>query len=150
MRAIGFTLETKSLRYTILEGTKAAPVFVEKDRFVINAANSTPALMDWFESSFQNLIDRVKPDIIGCKISLNAKKNQIPFWYYPYGVLNIIAHKQNIQVTEFTSQNFTASKFGLPKGTNIYSHIDILFGTHPPHWDKNQKYFLLAAWMILD
>lgn len=150
MRTIGFNLETKSMRYTILEGTKATPLFIEKDRFVINATNSTPALMDWFESSFQNLIDRVEPDKIGCKISLKGKKNQIPFWYYPYGVLNNIAHKQNLEVAEFTSQNFTASKFGLPKTTNIYSHIDSIFGTHPPHWDKNQKYSLLAAWMILD
>jgi hypothetical protein len=150
MRVIGFNLETKSMRYTVLEGTKAAPVFMEKDRIVINATTSIPALMDWFESSFQNLINRVNPEIIGCKISLKGKKHQIPFWYYPYGILNNIAHKQGIDVSEFTSGNFTASKFGLPKTTNIYTHIDATFGTHPPHWDKNQKYSLLAAWMMLD
>lgn len=150
MTTIGFNLETKSVRYTILEGTKAAPLFVEKDRFVINAATTIPTLMDWFESSFQNLLNRIEPDIIGCKISLNANKKQIPFWYYPYGILNNIAHKQGIDVSEFTSQNFTPSKFGLPKTTDIYTHIDTIFGTHPPYWDKNQKYSLLAAWMILD
>ncbi len=94
MKTIGFNLEIKSMRYTVLEGTKAKPNFIEKDQIVINATSSTPALMDWFESTFQNLIDRLKPDKIGCKISLNAKKNQIHFWYYPYGVLNNIAYKK--------------------------------------------------------
>lgn len=150
MMVIGFNLETGALRYTVLKGTKAEPLFVEKNRFVIKATTSTPELMDWFESSFQNLLDRINPGKIGCKLSLNANKSQIPFWYYPYGVLNNIAHKKGSEVVEFVSQNFTPSKFGLPKTTNLYDHIDTIFGTHPPYWDKNQKYSLIAAWMILE
>jgi hypothetical protein len=149
MSVLGINVENKSLRFTVLGGSKKSPVFVEKDRHVINAATSIAELMGWYESTFNNLIDRVSPSAIGCKLSLEGKKAQIPYWYYPYGILNLIAHQRTIPVEEFIPRNFTPSKFGLDKSVDIYSHIDDVIGVHRPHWDRGHKYSVLAAWMVL-
>jgi len=149
MKTLGINLETGSLRYCVLEGTKKAPTLIEKDKLDINSATTTDALMNWYDSTFENIINRVQPDAIGCRLALNAKKNQIRYWYYPYGVLNGIAHKKGIPVTEYVTQNFTASKFGLTKGIDLFNHIDIVFGKNPPYWDKSQKNSMLSAWMLL-
>jgi len=105
--------------------------------------------MDWYETSFQNLLTKYKPTKIGIKLSLDAKKASIPYWYYPYGILHSICFKQQLEIAEFVPANFTPSKFGLEKTINIYDHIDDVIGVHKPHWDKSQKYSVLAAWMVL-
>ena len=42
----------------VLDGTKEEPIFVEKDRFLTNVNASIPALMDWFETSFQLIVQQ--------------------------------------------------------------------------------------------
>ena len=105
--------------------------------------------MNWYETTFQNLVARFSPESIGIKVSLNAKKDEIAPWYYPLGILHNISHQNRINTFEFVSGNFTASKFGMDKTINIYDYIDQYFGVFQPKWDKNQKYALLSAWMIL-
>lgn len=149
MSVLGISLEKSGFRYTILDGTKGAPIFIEKKKVDINAASEISELMDWYETTFLNLITKYKPAKIGIKLSLDAKKDSIPYWYYPYGVLHNICFKKQLSVYEFIPANFTPSKFGLDKTINIYDHIDAALGIHKPHWDKSQKYSVLAAWMIL-
>jgi len=124
MSVLGISLEKNGFRYTILEGTQDTPIFVEKQKVTINAASDISELMDWYETTFQNLISKYAPSRIGIKLSLDAKKASIPYWYYPYGVLHNICFKNQIDVSEFVPANFTPSKFGLDKTINIYDYID--------------------------
>jgi hypothetical protein len=149
MSAIGINLEKNGFRYTLLDGDKERPNLIEKQKISINANSNISELMDWYESSFENLLNKHKPANIGIKLGLNAKKNDIAYWYYPYGVLHNMAFKKGIKITEYVPANFTSSKFGLDKEINIYDHIDSVIGVHNPYWDKSQKYSVLAAWMLL-
>lgn len=148
MITLGFNLEKNSYRFTVLDGDKENPTLIEKNKVVIHAVSNISKLMDWYETTFINLIENYSPEAIGLKLSLNAKKAEIAPWYYPYGILHSIAYKKEISVTEFVPANFTASKFGLKKGSDVYDYVDEVIGTHPPHWDKSQKYSVLTAWLV--
>jgi len=148
MISLGINLEKNSFRYTVLDGDRKTPILIEKNKVVINAAISISELMDWYESTFTNLLERHTPEIIGIKLGLSAKKAQIAFWYYPYGILHSMAFQKQIPVIEFVPANYTASKLGLAKGTNIYDYVDEVIGNNPPYWDKSQKYSVLAAWLV--
>ena len=150
MKVLGINLETKSFRFAVMEGDKTNPSLIEKGKVVFNSSLSAADLMDWYETTFLEIINRVNPDKIAIKLTLNGKKDQISKWYYPLGVLHNVAHEKNLAVSEYIQQNFTASKFDWPKKTDIYKHVDTVLGPHPPHWDKNQKYAVFAAWMALD
>lgn len=149
MPVLGINLETPSIRYTVLDGKKSNPQLVEKDRHLINSTNSIPELMDWYETTFTSILNRIKPLAISYKLNLNPKKAQMPLWVYPYGILNALSYKLRISISEYTPANFVPSKFGFPKTTDLFSKIDEIFGEHPPYWDKAQKYSLLAAWIEL-
>lgn len=149
MSVLGINLEKNGFRYCVMDGQKGAPNIVYFEKIHTNNFPNTQLLMNWYETSFQNLITRFSPESIGIKVSLNATKDQIAPWYYPLGILHNIAHNHQINTFEFVSGNFTASKFGIDKTINIYDYIDQYFGIFQPKWDKNQKYALLSAWMIL-
>lgn len=149
MAILGISLEKNGLRYTVLDGVKSSPTVVHYEKVSTNNFTNTQQLMNWYETTFQNLISRFNPTSIGIKLSLNAKKAEIAPWYYPLGILHNIAFQNGIGVFEFVSGNFTSSKFNLDKSVKIYDHIDNIFGIYRPKWDRNQKYSLLAAWMLL-
>lgn len=149
MAVLGINLEKNGLRYCVLDGSKDNPTILHFEKVQTNNFPNTQQLMNWYETTFQNLLTRFSPTSIGIKVSLNAKKAEIAPWYYPLGILHNLSHQSQISTFEFVSGNFTASKFGLDKSINIYNHIDEHFGVFQPKWDRNQKYALLSAWMIL-
>ena len=149
MSILGVNLEKNGLRYSVLDGTKMHPQLIHYEKISANNFTSIPQLMNWHETTFQNLIARFSPTAIGIKVSLNADKDEIAPWYYPLGLLHKQAFQSRIATAEFVAANFTSSKFNLDKAINIYDHIDNIFGIFTPKWDKNQKYSLLSAWMIL-
>lgn len=149
MPVLGLNLEKSGLRYTVLDGTKSHPKLVHYEKISANNFSDIPQSMNWYETTFQNLITRFQPTAIGIKVSLQADKDQIAPWYYPLGILHKQAFQNGITTAEFVAPNFTPSKFNLDKSTKIYDHIDAIFGVFTPKWDRNQKYALLAAWMIL-
>jgi hypothetical protein len=149
MVTLGINLEKNSFRYTVLSGTRKSPKLKIKEKVTITAASSISQLMDWYETTFKLIIDKNSPDKIGAKLSLEGKRNQIAYWYYPYGILHMICYKKGLQIEEFTVRNFTPSKFNLPKTTDLYDYIDKNIGEFPPYWDRNQKYSVLSAWMVM-
>lgn len=149
MTVLGINLEKNGLRYTVLDGGRIAPQIIHFEKTQANNFTTIPQLMNWYETTFQNLIVRFNPVAIGIKVSLEAKKDTIAHWYYPLGLLHKQAFQKGIETQEFVSQNFTSSKFDLDKSITIYDHIDNVFGIFTPKWDKNQKYSFLAAWMLL-
>lgn len=149
MSLLGIHALSGQFRYGVLSGTKPNPNLVEKGRLVTPAEDDVPALMDWYETQFRQLINNHAPSKIAYRLTLDAKKKQLFTSIFPLGILNLLAHKEGIPVVSHTSRAFVASRLGLPKQTNIYDKCDEHFGENPPYWDKNQKNAILVAWFEL-
>lgn len=149
MRVLGLHILTGQFRYTVLEGSKNSPTLVSKDRLVTTDPNNVPELMDWYDTQFRQLINTHQPERLSYRLTLEPKKDQLFCSEFPFGVLNLIAHRLALPVISYTSKMFAPSRLGLPKVTDLYAHCDTVFGGHPPYWDKNQKNSLLVAWFEL-
>lgn len=149
MAVLGLHLQKGLLRYAVLEGTKSTPVLVAKDRLVTPDPTHVPALMDWYDTQFRQLIADHEPKRIGYRLTLEPKKDQLFYSEFPFGVLNLIAHQHALRAISYTSKSFASSRLGLAKGTDLNDHCDTVFGKNPPYWDINQKYAVLVAWFEL-
>ncbi len=149
MKILGIHVLSGQLRYSVLSGTKNNPVLEEKGRLVTPSSDNVPALMDWYDTQLQLLITNHAPTKIAYRLTLDPKKGQLFTSIFPLGILNSLAHREALPIINHTSRAFTASRLGLPKGTDIYNACDHTFGTHPPYWDKNQKNAVLVAWFEL-
>lgn len=132
-----------------MEGTKSAPALFEKGRLTTPNPDEVPQLMDWFETQFEHLINQFKPNKIAYKLTLEPTLEQLHTLSFPFGILNIIAQRNEIEILEFSTRAISPSKLGLPKGTDLHAHVDTQIGTHPPHWDSTQKDSVLVAWFGL-
>ena len=149
MKVIGIHIATGQLRYSVVEGSKASPTLVAKEKLLTTDPKNAPQLMDWYESQFNLFLDQHSPDQIAYRLTLAPRKDQLVTSSFPLGILNLLAHRRNLPITSYVSGNFVASKLGLPKETDIYAQCDHVFGVTPPYWDKNQKYSILVAWFKL-
>lgn len=149
MKTIGIYLAKSQLRYAVMEGTKAAPRLVAKDRLITIDPGNVPALMDWFDTQFRSLLDQHAPDSIGYRLTLDPKKEQLFTSEFPLGILNLLAHQRQLPISDFTPQTFVGTRLGLSKKDDLFAHCDNVIGKHPPYWDKNQKYAVLVAWFLL-
>jgi len=150
MNVLGIHALSGQLRYSVLTGTKVSPTLVEKDRLVTPSEDDVPVLMDWYDTQFRLLVANHNPSKIAYRLTLDPKKKQLITSIFPFGVLNLIAHKKSIPVASHTPRAFVASRLGLPRNTDIYNLCDETFGENPPYWDKNQKNAILVAWFELD
>lgn len=146
MRALGLHAHKGALRWAVVEGTKALPVRVDHGRLVTPDPTEVPALMDWYESQFVRLIDDYSPDSVAYRLTLEPDKEQLFFAEFPFGVLNLIAHRRGLPIDCLTGRAFTPARLGLPRGTDLHAQCNAVFGQHPPYWDDNQRYALLMAW----
>lgn len=149
MKVIGFHLLKGQLRFSVLEGAKDAPVLLDKGRLITIDPQDPPALMDWYESHFIQLINKYSPDKLAYRLTLNPSKDQLVSSEFPLGVLNLIAHQQGLPIASYTAQSFKPSRLGLQKHADIYEHCETVFGHRPPYWDKNQLNSVLVAWFEL-
>lgn len=149
MKVLGLHLATGQYRYCVLEGTRDAPKMLAKNRVLTPSHEKVPALMDWYDSQFRQLINDHQPNKLAYRLTLDPKKDQLICSEFPLGVLNLIAHQASIAISNYTSRSFTPSRLGLAKTVNIYDHCDHVFGQHPPYWDTHQKHSLLVAWFEL-
>ena len=150
MKVLGLHIAAGQLRFTVLEGTKAAPSLLGKDRLLTSDPSKVPELMDWYENQFTQLLNLYLPDRIAYRLTLTPRKMQLFTSCFPFGILYLLAYRRNIPVTPYVSANYVASRLNLPKGTDIYAHCDHVLGSHPPYWDMNQKHSVLAAWFELE
>ncbi len=149
MAVLGISLVKNGFRYCVLDGNNDSPTIINFNKIEISLSHNPQKLMNWYETTFQNLITNFSPTIIGLKVTLDAKKDEIAPWYYPLGLIHNLSYKNQIKTVEFVPRNFTASKFGMHKSVDIYDYIDKNFGMFKPKWDKHQKYALLSAWMVM-
>ncbi|ENT5106601.1 hypothetical protein [Pseudomonas aeruginosa] len=149
MRVLGVHLLKGEFRFGVLEGTRQQPVLVVSRRVVTLSHDYAPSLMDWYDSQFRQLLASYAPERIAYRLTLDPKKEQLITSEFPYGILNLLAHQNNIPINYYTAQNYTASRLSLPKGTDLHSYCDSVLGQHPPYWDANQRNAILAAWFEL-
>lgn len=149
MCTLGIHVYKGAFRYAALEGDKANPKLVKLGRAVTTDPAAVPSLMDWYDTQFRLLIDSLKPEKIAYRLTLEPKKEQLFTSEFPLGVLNLIAHSFRLPITPYTSPAFVPSRLGLTKGLDLYEHCDLVFGKHPPHWDREQKHAILVAWFEL-
>ncbi|MBX9887135.1 MAG: hypothetical protein K2Y30_04265 [Flavobacteriaceae bacterium] len=150
MKIIGFNFTMNDFRYCVLDGTINPPAIIEKNKIVYPNNMSTDDLMEWFETQLSLIIDKHQPNKISHKISLTLTKlDQIRNSCYPQAILNLLAKKKNISINSYSSSAINATKFGHPKKTDVYAHIDGIIGTNPPYWDKATKDAVLVAWFNL-
>jgi hypothetical protein len=134
----------------VLEGLKANPALVGCSRIVTIDPANVPALMDWYDSQFRQLVNTFSPEKISYRLTLApAKKDQLICSEFPFGILNLIAHQKSLPISHYTPVSFVASRLGLPKTADLYAHCDAVLGVHPPYWDTNQKNAALVAWFEL-
>jgi hypothetical protein len=150
MKVIGFNFTKNDLRFCVLDGNTDPPVIIEKNKFVYPNNMNTAALMEWFETQLLLIIDKHQPNQISHKISLTLTTlDQIRNSCYPQAILNLLAKKKNIPINDYSAQAINATKFGQPKKTDVFAHVDTVIGTHPPYWDKATKEAVLVAWFNL-
>lgn len=149
MKVLGIHILKGQLRFSVLEGTKKNPTLVAKGKMITADPEDAPALMDWYDSQFRQLISSHSPDRLSYRLTLTPNKDQLISSEFPLGILNLIAHQKSLPISNYTAKSFTPSRLGLGKGDDIYAHCDATFGKHPPYWDKNQKHSILAAWFEL-
>lgn len=150
MKIIGFNFTQNNFRFCVLDGEASPPTIIEKNKIIYPNNMETDDLMEWFETQLSLIIDKNTPNHISYKISLNLNTlEQIRSSCYPQAILNLLAKKKGIPISNYSTQAINATKFGQPKQTDVFGYIDKIIGTHPPHWDKATKEAVLVAWFNL-
>lgn len=149
MNVLGIVVAKGNFRYALLTGTKQKPDLVEKGRFVTPDPEDVPALMNWYESQFGQLIARLTPDRVAYRLPLDPNKEQLFTSEFPLGILNLLAFQKELPITPYSPQSFVPSKLHLPKSTDLYVTCDHTFGIQSPYWDNPQKHAILVAWFEL-
>ena len=149
MSILGLNLQRGQLRGCVLDGTKAAPNLVGKERLVLDPSMSAPHKMRWYEDNLNALHGKYGFTGVAYRLHYSVNQTQATDLIMPLGVLNLFCNNSNIPISEFIAQNVTALKLGLPKGSNLYGACDSILGSHAPYWDKVQKDAALVAWMVL-
>jgi hypothetical protein len=149
MKVMGIHLLKGQMRYSVLRGSKASPELIEKDRLDTIDVTNIPELMNWFDTNFNLLISKIKPQRVSYRLTLTPKKDQLFYLEFPYGILNLICYKKGIPINNYTSKSFNPSRLGQPKSIDLYKYCNDVFGDNPPYWDTNQKNSILVAWFDL-
>lgn len=149
MRVLSLFFLKGQLRFSVLEGTKAKPILVDKGRIVPLETADIACLMNWHESNFEALVSKYNPTEIVFRYVLDPDKEQLIHSEFPVGVVHLLCYKKGLPISGYVQQSLVPSKLGLPTGTDLFVYCDTVFGAHPPYWDKNQKTSILTAWLRL-
>lgn len=151
MTTLSFTFSINGLYYVALSGTKAQPIFHSKNKIILPTNHSVPQTVGWYENQLDILLNSIRPDKVSYKLTIaHVTNNMVYNVYYGQGILNSLCFKKQIEITHTSPSSIVASKFGLPKFTDLHQHIDHQIGTHPPYWDAKMKDTALIALILLD
>jgi Holliday junction resolvasome RuvABC endonuclease subunit len=150
MTTIAFTFSTNDFEYISLTGTKANPTLQAKGTIALPENTSIPQTVAWFESELEVLLNKIKPDVAGYKLTvMKVTNNYVSSVFYGQAILNLLCHKKNIQIAHISPASLTATKFNQPKGTNLTIYIEELLGKQPAPWNKGIKDTALMALLNL-
>ena len=146
MTTIAFTFSTNDFEYVTLTGTKLNPILHSKGKILLPANHNISQTVAWFETQLELLLNSIQPDSVSYRLTVMKVTNSyVSNVYYGQGILNLLCHKKNIQVSPTSPSSITASKFNQPKGTNLSAYIEGLLGKQPSPWDKGIKDTALIA-----
>lgn len=66
--------------------------------------------MDWFESSYKEILAKYTPDKVAYKLHLNTIKDQMTYLQFPMGVLNLVCHREGIPTISRSTSYVTAQR----------------------------------------
>ncbi len=150
MKALGLNFSNDAYFTVVLEGDANNVTFIasRKVNFPVNAGRREK--LKWLHDEILTLIDEFAPDQIGQRISLGPDSTDKLFTFGAnVGASFLAAATRDTPITEFTSQSFTAKRFGFGRGVDKYKWIDGALGKHPPYWNRQMKDAAFGAWSCL-
>jgi hypothetical protein len=135
--------------FCVLDGSKAHPKIIERNRLSTPAGDNLATLSNWYYVEIGHIFARHKISGISFKYVNNPNKDQIIFSCMPLGCIALIASQKNIPVSGIMHQSFVPSRLNLPRTISIIDHCDVVFGKLSPHWNSNSKNATIVAWMAL-
>ena len=146
MKAIGFSFAKQQVRATVLDGTKAAPIFVDKDKAEYGAGLSPSEIAIWLNRNFKETLTRFKPELAFYRMTWSYSKQQQAYsLVFPCAIMELVCAELKISCQGFGTQAITFKALGFPKGVDLADHCTKIIGAHPPHWDQQQINSALAA-----
>ena len=150
MTTIAFTFSTNDFEYIVLTGTKLNPVLQTKGKIILPANHDIPQTVAWFETELELLLNNIQPDKVNYRLTvMKVTNNYVSNVFYGQGILNLLCHKKNIQISHISPASITVTKINQPKGTNMQAYIESLLGKQPAPWDKGIKTTALMALTLL-
>lgn len=144
MRVVGLAVKKGELWISVIEGeTQENCSLINTEKFCFQADSPCSRLMFEFYNIFTEVIEKYNPDKIAYKVYLDAKKDQIRYMMYPWGILNYICANRDIECIEITGVWLSAKKKGKKK-------LDICREFFNCNFDKDQLAAVAAAWYGLD
>ena len=155
MKVLGIDIISWKIYFALLEWTNKIPKLLKKWRYEISFdKNKIPELMDFFDSTFKEMIHKHSPDIVSYKLKLDPTKDQMFYSIFPMWILNLIAHSKGISIMDFNYKNIVPKKFWgnvVPLSENkkkLENICDSVFWKQPPYW-REQRYSILVARLAL-
>jgi|GEM_PF-1460969 len=143
---IAFIFTSNDIYYVALTGTKSQPIFHSKNKIALPANYDIPQTVAWFETQLDIILNTLNPDRVSYKLTIsNVSNNYVSNVYYGQAILNLLCYKKGIQIGHISPASIVASKFNLPRGSDLYVYLNNLIGSHPPYWDKTMKDTALIA-----
>ena len=142
---LGICLEKGGFRAAWLDGTKAAPVLIERDR-AINPHSDPKDLAVWSYGRFEQILGRHAVTGVACKISIDLKSQEAVLTHgLPIGLLAYQCDKLALPLKLITKNKLNREgTYSLAKGTKPSSWIDHL-RDGKVHWDASARDAALAA-----
>ena len=149
MSAVGFNISKDKISYVVILGNRNSckVLFHSVEKF--DSSQPIPEMANYFKEAFAEIITKHKPDRISYRMSLESKKANIPYLYFSYGVLNLLAYEKGIAITQTISQSFSAKELG-HKGDKFTVCDQIIDDIPSSKWNNDHRYAALAAWISLD
>lgn len=147
---LGICLEKGGLRAAVLDGTKRAPVLVERQKCKNPDHGNLPASASWYETRFDQFLAAYAIEGVSAKIHFTCKKQDDVLNHgFPLGVLALVSHRRNVPFSLFTKRKLQGyATYGLAKGTDPYRWVDAL-NDGGVYWDDAAKTSVLAAAALL-
>lgn len=146
MRVLGFSFASQQVRASFVDGSKMAPVLLEKSKSEYSSSFSPTEQSVWFKRNFLETIKRLQPERVAYRLSWSYQKQAQSYsLVYPCAILEIVCDDLSLDCRGFGYQQLTAKSLDFPKGADLYDHCTGLIGKHPPYWDNNQINAVLAA-----
>jgi hypothetical protein len=149
LAALGLNISKGSIWYSVLDGSRSTPTYVDGGRYRFNPDQGRPDLANYFKQTFAEMVDRYPSSKVAYRLTLSAKSaDQVAYLCFPFGILNLVAHERGLAIRELTTPSFTKKALGM--AGDKFELCDSAISGRPEKWDRDAKLSALSAWMMLD